>query len=95
MNEGRAKVPGSSGGPTSKPIPRDLPDQQATAGEDPWDITGVPTRTPGRQPDTEIADPGIADPGIPDTDEAGTGRRGAPHPGSRRPAHPVLDEPPA
>ncbi|QFZ72502.1 hypothetical protein GFH48_03800 [Streptomyces fagopyri] len=100
MSEGRAKAPGSSGGPTPKPIPRDLPDQQVTAGEDPWDITGVPTRTPGRQPDTEIADteiadPGIPDTGIPDTDEAGTGRRGAPHSGSRRPAHPVPDEPPA
>ncbi|OIJ68482.1 hypothetical protein WN71_008210 [Streptomyces mangrovisoli] len=23
-----------------KPVPRDLPDQQASAGEDPWDVVG-------------------------------------------------------
>ncbi|MGW3634610.1 hypothetical protein ACWD7F_31420 [Streptomyces sp. NPDC005122] len=86
MSERRAEVPGNSGGTPSKPIPRDLPDQQATSGEDPWDVVGDRARAD---------DDERPDPEIPDTDEAGTGRRGAPHSGSRRPAQPVPDEPPA
>ncbi|MFD8422525.1 hypothetical protein [Streptomyces sp. NPDC059466] len=90
MSERRAEAPGDSGGATPKPIPRDLPDQQATADEDPWDVVGVPASSAGRQPDPETPDPEI-----PDTDEAGTGRKGAAHSGNRRPEHPVPDEPPA
>ncbi|MCX4580086.1 hypothetical protein [Streptomyces sp. NBC_01571] len=86
MSERRVEAPGNGGAPSSKPIPRDLPDQQATSDEDPWDVVGVPTRAAADQE---------PDPEIPDTDEAGTGRRGASHSGSERPAHPVPDEPPA
>ncbi|MFF7925963.1 hypothetical protein ACFZDP_33315 [Streptomyces mirabilis] len=86
MSERRPEAPGTSGKPIPKPVPRDPPDQQATADIDPWDALGVPTQsTAEEQPDLDI----------PDTDEAGTGRRGAPHSGSRRPEHPVPDEPPA
>ncbi|MFJ1609400.1 hypothetical protein ACIOHS_39610 [Streptomyces sp. NPDC088253] len=86
MSERRPEAPGNSGEQIPKLIPRDLPDQQATADEDPWDVVGVSMEsTADEQPDPEI----------PDTDEAGTGRRGAPHSGSRRPEHPVPDEPPA
>ncbi|MGW3654136.1 hypothetical protein [Streptomyces sp. NPDC000878] len=66
-----------------KPVPRDLPDQQAGADEDPWELDDNPAAD--ERPDAEV----------PDTDEAGTGRRGAPHSGSRRPEHPVPDEPSA
>ncbi|MEU0037824.1 hypothetical protein [Streptomyces sp. NPDC006333] len=86
MSERSVEAPGNSGGASPKPIPRDLPDQQATSDEDPWDVVGVPPR------DAADQEP---DPEIPDTDEAGTGRRGAPQSGSGRPAHPVPDEPPA
>ncbi|XES01130.1 hypothetical protein HEP87_62250 [Streptomyces sp. S1D4-11] len=86
MSERRPEAPGSSGKPIPKPVPRDPPDQQATADEDPWDVVGDPTQSvTEEQPDLEI----------PDTDEVSTGRRGAPHSGSRRPEHPVPDEPPA
>ncbi|MFC9634910.1 hypothetical protein ACFTY8_38095 [Streptomyces mirabilis] len=86
MSERRLEAPGNSGKPTPKRIPRDPPDQQATADEDRWDVVGVPARSvTEEEPDLEI----------PDTDEAGTGRRGGPHSGSRRPKHPVPDEPPA
>ncbi|WP_442813113.1 hypothetical protein OG930_44100 [Streptomyces sp. NBC_01799] len=85
MSEHRPEAPGNSGGPTPKPIPRDLPDQQVTADEDPWDVSGASIHsTTDEQPDPEI----------PDTDEVGTGRRGAPHSGNR-PGHPVPDEPSA
>ncbi|WP_393072550.1 hypothetical protein [Streptomyces sp. LN704] len=87
MSERRVEAPGNSGGPSSKPIPRDLPDQQATSDEDPWDVVGDPAWA--------ADDDERPDPEIPDTDEAGTGRRGAPHSGSPHPARPVPDEPPA
>jgi hypothetical protein len=86
VNERRLEAPGNSEKPTPKPVPKDPPDQQATADEDPWDVVGV-----SAQPATEE----VPDLEIPDTDEAGTGRRGAPHSGSQRPEHPVPDEPPA
>ncbi|MGW4983930.1 hypothetical protein [Streptomyces mirabilis] len=86
MSERRPEAPGTSGEPVPKPVPRDPPDQQATADEDPWDVVGVLTQSvTEKEPDLEI----------PDTDEAGTGGRGAPHSGSRPPEHPVPDEPPA
>ncbi|MEU8949281.1 hypothetical protein [Streptomyces sp. NPDC048489] len=85
MSERRAEARGDGGGATPKPIPRDLPDQQAGADEDPWNVVGAPARVADRRPDPEI----------PDTDEAGTGRKGAPHSGSPRPVSPVPDEPSA
>ncbi|WP_328664993.1 hypothetical protein [Streptomyces sp. NBC_00328] len=111
MNERHPDGPGACGGPIPKPVPRDLPDQQAAADEDPWDAVGVPkqwtaderpeTEGSGAQrsgdeiPDPETPDAEIPDAEIPDTDEAGTGRRGAPHSGSARLEHPVPDEPSA
>ncbi|MGW1498431.1 hypothetical protein ACWCQW_07615 [Streptomyces mirabilis] len=86
MSERRPEAAGTSGKPIPKPVPRDPPDQQATADEDPWDAVDVPKQSvTEEEPDLEI----------PDTDEAGTGRKGAPHSGSRRPEHPVPDEPSA
>ena len=63
------------------PVPRDLPDQQAGTGDDPWDL--------------DESDPTEGDdiPDTPDTDEAGTGRRGAPHASGVHPDQPVPDEP--
>ncbi|MFD9459320.1 hypothetical protein [Streptomyces sp. NPDC060027] len=88
MNDRRPEGPGNSGEPMPKPIPRDLPDQQATADEDPWDVVGTETQTTL----DERADPEIPDPEVPDTDEAGTGRKGAAKSGSPHPEHPVPDE---
>ncbi len=74
-------------GPGEKdPIPRDMPDQQAHEGRDPWDARP-------EQDDTDDTEEPATD--VPDTDEAGTGRRGAPHSGSVHPEHPVPDESPA
>ncbi|MGW3498923.1 hypothetical protein [Streptomyces sp. NPDC001020] len=66
------------------PIPRDMQDQQAREGEDPWDARPARDGTEDR-PATDV----------PDTDEAGTGRQGAPHSGAVHPDHPVPDESPA
>ncbi|MFI9781004.1 hypothetical protein ACIHCV_41280 [Streptomyces sp. NPDC051956] len=73
--------------PVPGPTPRDMPDQQAGTGADPWEAAGNGAQpTDGEQPEP--------DPEIPDTDEAGTGRRGTtPHSGSPSPEHPVPDEP--
>ncbi|MFE4857754.1 hypothetical protein [Streptomyces sp. NPDC056670] len=84
MSDRRPEGPGDAGAPVPEPIPRDLPDQQAGGDGDPWEAPDESA------PDEKGERP---DPGIPDTDEAGTGRRGAPHSGSRRPDHPVPDEP--
>jgi hypothetical protein len=65
------------------PVPRDLPDQQADAGEDPWEVTPDEDEAADEAPSTDV----------PDTDEAGTGRQGAPHAASVHPEHPVPDEP--
>ncbi|MET9895938.1 hypothetical protein ABZZ47_38245 [Streptomyces sp. NPDC006465] len=64
-----------------KPVPKDLPDQQAAPDEDPLDVVGEAENL--EKPDAEV----------PDADEAGTGPGGAPHSGSSRPEHPVPDEP--
>ncbi|MGV4980545.1 hypothetical protein ACWC0C_26555 [Streptomyces sp. NPDC001709] len=75
--------PGRKPGPG--PVPRDMPDQQAGAGEDPWEVAA------GRPPEDDSAPPDD----VPDTDEAGTGPRGAPRSGTVHPEHPAPDEPPA
>jgi hypothetical protein len=89
----RDEGPGENG----VPVPRDLPDQQAHDGEDPWEIGEG-----GAQGDTvdttEAADADRAgEPAadVPDTDESGTGRRGAPRSGAVHPEQPVPDEPSA
>ncbi|WP_405651412.1 hypothetical protein [Streptomyces sp. RK9] len=71
-------------GEDGPPVPRDLPDQQASDQEDPWDPDDDAART-GNAPDTHDD--------VPDTDEAGTGRRGAPHAHGPGPDRPVPDEP--
>ncbi|MEU2283315.1 hypothetical protein ABZ614_15550 [Streptomyces sp. NPDC013178] len=76
MADHRDEGPGENG----TPVPRDLPDQQADAGQDPWDVDAPD------QPEDET---------VPDTDEAGTGRQGAPHTAGANPDQPVPDEPSA
>ncbi|MEU9592825.1 hypothetical protein ACGF7W_28420 [Streptomyces sp. NPDC048219] len=91
MTDHRLEGPGENG----VPVPRDLPDQQAGPGEDPWEA--APSRAERRSAeddgDTERDEPADAgDSDVPDTDEAGTGRQGAPRSGNVHPEHPVPDE---
>ncbi|KOV96686.1 MULTISPECIES: hypothetical protein [unclassified Streptomyces] len=77
-------------GAEQRPVPRDMPDQQARPDEDPWDV--APRRTRTDRPDT---DAGNAEDTVPDTDEAGTGPRGAhPDSGTAHSDHPTPQEPP-
>jgi hypothetical protein len=76
VTEQRHEAPGER----ADPIPRDMPDQQAREGEDPWDADPARDTADGSAPD------------VPDTDEAGTGRKGKPHAGTVHPEHPVPDE---
>ncbi|MER5374892.1 hypothetical protein [Streptomyces sp. NPDC002553] len=85
MADQRLEGPGENGAP----VPRDLPDQQATAGEDPWDVASARsggTADSEGAPEEEPAD-------VPDTDEAGTGPQGAPKQATVHPEHPVPEEP--
>ena len=84
MTEHRVEGAGQSDGP----VPRDLPDQQARNGEDPWEGD-----TARGEADAEEHDGSPED--VPDTDEAGTGRQGAAQGATVHPEHPVPDEPPA
>ncbi|MEU6371081.1 hypothetical protein ABZ876_36650 [Streptomyces sp. NPDC046931] len=83
MTEQRQQGPGEK----ARPIPRDMPDQQARNVEDPWDVRTAQEESE-RTPDT-----GKSANDVPDTDEAGTGRQGAPQSGTVHPEHPVPDEP--
>lgn len=80
----RQQGAGSGSGPDETPVPRDLPDQQARPGDDPWDV--APGHPVDDEPDEETA---------PDPDEAGAGPRGAPRTGTVHPEHPAPDEPSA
>lgn len=82
MTDHRQEGPGENG----EPVPRDMPDQQAHDGSDPWD--GPPAG--GDQNDQNDEDTPVTD--VPDTDEAGSGRRGAPRSGSVHPEQPVPNE---
>ncbi|MFE0254138.1 hypothetical protein [Streptomyces sp. NPDC059010] len=77
MADDRRKAPGRA----AEPVPKDLPDQQADTGEDPWEV-------PVEPPDgaTEADD-------VPDTDEAGTGRKGTTRSDTVHPEHPEPEEP--
>ncbi|MGV9455396.1 hypothetical protein [Streptomyces sp. NPDC003635] len=68
----------------SEPVPRDLPDQQAGEGEDPWDIDVDP-------------EPSEEDRGgeVPDADEAGSARKGSAEGANVHPEHPTPEEPSA
>ena len=78
MTEHRLEGPGENG----DPIPRDLPDQQAHEGEDPWDVGSASDGADEDEPATDV----------PDTDEAGTGRRGTRRSDTVHPEHPSPDE---
>ncbi|MEV0634857.1 hypothetical protein AB0I77_07790 [Streptomyces sp. NPDC050619] len=82
MVDHRHETPGENG----DPVPRDLPDQQVSPGEDPWEV--APAEAEGGV--AEESDETAAE--VPDTDEAGTGRQGAPQSGTVHPEHPVPDE---
>ncbi|UFR00721.1 hypothetical protein KBP30_05830 [Streptomyces sp. Go40/10] len=71
--------PGSGSG--RRPVPRDMPDQQARDDKDPWDVS--PARPRDDEPDEDA---------VPDTDEAGTGPRGSPRSGTVHPEHPGPEE---
>ncbi|WP_369198005.1 hypothetical protein [Streptomyces djakartensis] len=92
MTDHRLDAPGENG----EPVPRDMPDQQADAGEDPWEVAprfsaDADDESPADEsPDDEAGGP-AGD--VPDTDEAGTGRQGAPSSGTEQTEHPVPDEP--
>ncbi|GAA3494913.1 hypothetical protein GCM10019016_020130 [Streptomyces prasinosporus] len=97
MTDHRLEGPGENG----EGIPRDLPDQQAGAGEDPWEVAPAAAereseKTSGASgasaESAESSEPGAAESDVPDTDEAGTGRQGAPHSASGNPEQPVPDE---
>ncbi|WP_369176175.1 hypothetical protein [Streptomyces mutabilis] len=90
MTDHRLEGPGENG----DPVPRDMPDQQAGTGDDPWEAA-APTREQleqGQRPEGEEEADDDAGTDVPDTDEAGTGRQGAPHSGAVHPEHPVPDE---
>ncbi|MFJ4535543.1 hypothetical protein ACIP39_06185 [Streptomyces tibetensis] len=93
MTDHRLEGPGENG----DPIPRDMPDQQADDGEDPWEVaprfTGTGEGEKAERRSDDESDEPTGD--VPDTDEAGTGRQGAPHSGTVHPEHPVPDEPSA
>lgn len=75
----RAEGPGENG----DPVPRDLPDQQAGEGEDPWEVASVPGDEEPEPDDPED---------VPDTDEAGTGRQGSERSDTVHPEHPGAEE---
>ncbi|MET9831016.1 hypothetical protein ABZ078_17310 [Streptomyces sp. NPDC006385] len=77
MADDRHKTPGQ----TAEPIPRDMPDQQAAEGEDPWEAP------------VESTDAGERSDDVPDTDEAGTGRQGESRSDTAHPEHPEPEEP--
>lgn len=79
MTDHRLEAPGENG----EPVPRDMPDQQAGAGEDPWEV--APEHDDADGEEAPVTD-------VPDTDEAGTGRQGAPKSGSVHPEQPVPNE---
>ncbi|MES4887950.1 hypothetical protein [Streptomyces sp. NPDC096012] len=75
--------PGRESGENERPVPRDLPDQQAQPNDDPWEVP--PGRDTGEQENEDV----------PDTDEAGSGPKGAPRSGTVHPEHPTPQEPSA
>ncbi|CBG68104.1 MULTISPECIES: hypothetical protein [Streptomyces] len=84
MTDHRLEGPGEH----PDPVPRDMPDQQAHEGEDPWEV--APGRAGGDERDGGRAG---EDADVPDTDEAGTGRQGEARSGAVHPEQPVPDEP--
>ncbi|MET9777239.1 hypothetical protein ABZ023_23715 [Streptomyces sp. NPDC006367] len=89
MTDHRLEGPGENGAP----VPRDMPDQQAGSGEDPWETAPARADSDGAG-DTEGDGDETSGSGddVPDTDEAGTGRQNGPRSGNVHPEHPVPDE---
>ncbi|MFE7760839.1 hypothetical protein [Streptomyces sp. NPDC057438] len=85
MTDHRLEGPGEH----PEPVPRDMPDQQAHEGEDPWEV--APTRAGDGAREEDASGDGDAD--VPDTDEAGTGRQGETRSDAVHPEQPVPDEP--
>ncbi|WP_328752424.1 hypothetical protein OHT57_43190 [Streptomyces sp. NBC_00285] len=81
----RLEGPGENG----TPVPRDLPDQQAHEGDDPWEVGEGRAR--GNTVDT--TETGEAEEDVPPTDEAGTGRQGSQQSDAVHPEHPEPEEP--
>ncbi|MEU1852359.1 hypothetical protein ABZ499_24565 [Streptomyces sp. NPDC019990] len=90
MTDQRLEGPGENG----DPVPRDMPDQQADVGEDPWEVAPRFSGTGNEDKADGQDEVGAGEPAddVPDTDEAGTGR-GAPRQGTVHPEHPAPDEP--
>ncbi|WP_149549057.1 hypothetical protein [Streptomyces marokkonensis] len=93
MTDHRLEGPGENGAG----VPRDLPDQQAGPGEDPWEVAPAAAERESEKKADEAEGPqsGGSESDVPDPDEAGTGRQGAPHSASGNPEQPVPDEPSA
>ncbi|MEV7192599.1 hypothetical protein AB0N81_12485 [Streptomyces sp. NPDC093510] len=94
------QVPASPGADGSTPVPRDPPDQQADAGQDPWDLEDNKDKDKDQSKDQaqdqdQGQDRGGDGPNedVPDTDEAGTGRRGNAADQAAPSGQPVPDEP--
>jgi len=85
VTDHRLEGPGENGAG----VPRDLPDQQAGPGEDPWEVAPAAAERESERKADESEEP---ESDVPDTDEAGTGRQGAPHSASPNPEQPVPDE---
>ncbi|MEU6808007.1 hypothetical protein ABZ920_03125 [Streptomyces sp. NPDC046831] len=85
MADHRHEAPGENG----TPVPRDMPDQQAGADEDRWEVA------PDREGGDERQEGREAEPAtdVPDTDVAGTGRRGDTRADTAHTDHPTPDEP--
>ncbi|MET4657579.1 MULTISPECIES: hypothetical protein [Streptomyces] len=88
MTDHRLEGPGENGAA----VPRDLPDQQAGPGEDPWEVAPAAAERESEKKSGRLEEP---ESDVPDTDEAGTGRQGAPHSASVNPEQPAPDESPA
>jgi hypothetical protein len=96
VTDHRLEGPGENGAG----VPRDLPDQQAGPGEDPWEVAPAAAERESEKKaesgkkgeESEEPESGESEPDVPDTDEAGTGRQGAPHSASGNPEQPVPDE---
>ncbi|MFG3659067.1 hypothetical protein [Streptomyces sp. NPDC047706] len=92
MTDHRHEEPGRS----PDPVPRDLPDQQATTdGEDPLEVSS-PEKGRADEGEERAAEDGGADDAtdVPDPDEAGSGRQGAPQSATVHPEHPAPEESP-
>ncbi|MGW5736807.1 MULTISPECIES: hypothetical protein [Streptomyces] len=92
------RIPASPGEDGSTPIPRDLPDQQATGEPDAWDLdVGQADDNAKSNSNSNSKSDGKPDSGeaakVPDTDEGGTARRGESRAMESHPEKPVPDEP--